>query len=98
MSELNPLKNAKLDEAIDAAMEAATRKSPAAAPEVPLRKQWDDELEAELEAALSGFDAEALSINAPRTRAENRKDVPKGARGQEGESGPREGKVVAIRG
>ncbi len=98
MPEINPLKNTKLDEAIDAAMDAATRKSVAPSTEVPLRKQWDDELEAELEAALSGFDASALSVSSPRTRAENRQHVPKGARGQEGEAGLREGKVVAIRG
>ncbi len=91
--------NPSLDDAIDAAMNAATGRKPAA-PEgdVPLKKQWDDELEAELEAALQGFDAEALSVHTPRSRAADRKHVPQDARGQEAAPGARQGKVVAVRG
>jgi small subunit ribosomal protein S1 len=63
-----------------------------------LKRQWDDELEAELEAALQGFDASAMSVHTPRTRAEDRKHVPKSARGQEEAGGPREGKVIGVRG
>lgn len=98
MAETNPLKNPKLDEAIDAALDAATRRGPAATSEVPLKRQWDEELEAELEAALSGFDAAAFDVRTPRTRAEDRKHVPSKARGQEAAPGPRQGKVIAARG
>jgi len=90
-----------LDERIDAAMNAATGKRPDS-PEQPvsLKRQLDAEIEAELEAALQGFDSEALSVSVPgpRTRAEDRKHAPQSQRGQEGQSGPRKGKVVAVRG
>ena len=98
MAEINPLKNPKLDDAIDAAMEAATRKGPDLTGEVALKRLWDDDLEAELEAALSGFDAESMNIHSPRTRAGDRKHAPQDARGQEAHPGARKGKVVAIRG
>ncbi len=98
MAEINPLKNSKLDDAIDAAMAAATRKGPDKTEEVALKRQWDDELEAELEAALSGFDADAMHVNAPRSRAGDRKHVPQESRGQEASKGAKQGKVVAIRG
>ena len=45
------------DDAIDAALDAATAQSKAPSqPDVPFKRQWDDELEAELEKALEGFD------------------------------------------
>src|SRR5260370_41588630 len=65
---------------------------------VAVKRQWDDELEAELEAALEGFDASMMTVQTPRARAEDRQHVPTGARGQEGQAGPREGKVIAVRG
>ena len=98
MAEMNPLKNSKLDDAIDEAMEAATRNRQAKTEEVALKRLWDDELEAELEAALTGFDADALSVNTPRSRAGDRKHAPQVARGQEAHPGARKGKVVGIRG
>ena len=67
-------------------------------PKAPLKRQWDDELEAELEAALAGFDAESLAVASPRTRADDRKHVPKSMVGQEAARGTRPGKVIAIRG
>jgi small subunit ribosomal protein S1 len=90
----------KIDEAIDAAMDAAALKGPGKreAEPVSLKRQWDDELEAELEAALEGFDESMMTVETPRTRAEDRKHVPKGAVGQEGDAGPRMGKVIAVRG
>ena len=89
-----------LDERIDAAMDAATAKRPESAqPPVSLKRQLDAEIESELEAALAGFDAESFSTTGgPRTRAEDRKHAPQSTRGQEGEAGPRRGKVVAVRG
>src|SRR4051794_18687784 len=90
----------KREDAIDAALDAALAKPAPSrtAGEVPLKKQWDADLEAELEAALEGFDASKYEVSTPRTRAEDRKHVPKGARGQEAEPGPRLGKVISIRG
>jgi len=80
-------------------MKAETSKSPASAKsELPLKRQWDDQLESELEAVLAGFDAASMEIESPRTRAEDRKHVPKSARGQEAAPGMRQGKVIAVRG
>ena len=93
--------NKDLDASIDAALSAAAKRTPIPAIEpLPLKKQWDDDLEAELEAALEGFDAESLEISktGPRTRAADRAHVPKDERGQEGSSGLKQGKVISIRG
>jgi ribosomal protein S1 len=87
-----------MEDAIDRALDAATAKTPEPEPAVNLKRDWDDDLEAELEAALEGFDASAIAMDSPRTRAEEREHAPGGARGQEGQPGPRKGKVVAIRG
>jgi len=88
-----------LDTAIDAALDAATgRAAPPADQSTDLKRQWDDELEAELAAALQGFDAESLAVSSPRTRAADRKHAPKDERGQEASPGPRVGKVIAVRG
>jgi len=88
------------DEAIDAALDAATGKAPArGAADVPLKRQWDDELEAELEAAMAGFDAATIEVGNPRRdRGERLGHVPPGGRGQEARQGPQQGKVVAVRG
>ena len=88
------------DEAINAALDVATGKAPARpAGEVQLKRQWDDELEAELEAAMAGFDASNIEVGSPRrSRDERLGHVPQGGRGQEARQGPQQGKVVAIRG
>src|SRR5262245_33272793 len=97
MSEPNPPKpvakpdpaaaprGASPDDAIDAALKEATGPASARpAQAVPLKRQWDAQLERELEAALAGFDASKYDVETPRrNRAEDRKHVPKGARGQE---------------
>jgi ribosomal protein S1 len=98
MSDETP-KSTSLNDSIDAALDAATARAPAPpAQPVSLKRQWDDELEAELEAALQGFDASEMEVKTPRTRAEDRKHVPRSERGQEASPGPRQGKVVAVRG
>jgi small subunit ribosomal protein S1 len=66
-----------------------------------LKRQWDDGLEAELEAALEGFDADSIRVPRPNTGERlQRSDIPKGKRGQESreEQQPQKAKVVAIRG
>ena len=61
----------------------------------------DDELEAELQQAMEGFDADELSVggsSSGRTRAADRAHVPKGGLGQESRQGPQQGKVIGVRG
>jgi small subunit ribosomal protein S1 len=84
-----------IDDALDAAMS-----SPPAKPEpgTSFKRQWDSDLDAELEAAMAGFDPSAFDVRTPRTRAADREHVPKGNRGQELGPGTQKGKVVAIRG
>ncbi len=84
------------DDDVNAALDRATGKT--GVQDLSLKRQWDDDLEAELAAAMQGFDAEAMTTKTPRTRSDDRKHVPKGAVGQEGSPGPREGKVVSVRG
>jgi ribosomal protein S1 len=103
MSDQNPTRpdsNANPDASIDAALDAAMSKVTAAPREVPLKRQWDDEMDAELEAAMAGFDPKSFDVRTPRTRAADRAHVPKPNRGQELESGAGEqkGKVIAVRG
>lgn len=95
-----PRRPRDVDEDIDRDLEEALARPVKGAPAgVPLKRQWDDDLEAELEAALEGFDATAIDVpRQGRTRVEDRAHVPKGGRGQEERPGPQKGKVVAIRG
>ena len=72
-----------------------------APPEVPLKRQWDDALEAELEAALSGFDPKTFDVakqRPPKQAAGDRVQVDQRDRGQEARKGPRIGKVIVARG
>jgi small subunit ribosomal protein S1 len=94
--------NARLDtdEATDAALDAALAKGSRDAYEsdVPLKRQWDAGMEAELEAALSGFDASTFEVTSPRARPADRPSVPDRDRGQESRPGARRGKVISVRG
>ncbi len=87
---------------VDRALDAATRRGDdkPREPEVALKRLWDDDLEAELEATMAGFDTEAFDIQnkGPRTRATDRAHADKADIGQETVSGARKGKVIAIRG
>src|SRR5262245_22645256 len=88
------------EEAIDAALEAATGRT-AGEPrerEVPLKRQWDDEMEAELEAALTGFDPKSFEVGSPRAPRSERAPDARDQRGQEGEPGRRTGQIIRIRG
>lgn len=88
----------QIDEDLDRAMDESTRRA-SRSDEPPLKRQWDDELEAELEAAMAGFDAADIDVpRAGRTRADDRAHVPQGGRGQEDRPGIQKAKVVAIRG
>ena len=86
------------DEAIDEALEAALSKAVAPSRELPLKRQWDAGLDAELEAAMAGFDPSTFDVKSPRTRAADREHVPQANRGQELGGGMQKGKVIGIRG
>jgi small subunit ribosomal protein S1 len=88
------------DDAIDRALEAASRKKDIEpGSEVALKRQWDPDLEAELEAALEGFDEDAFDASTKgRTRAADRAHAPKAGVGQEERHGLQTGKVVGIKG
>ena len=94
-----PLPLYSSDQAIDDALAKATGK-PTADSGLSLKRQWDDDLDAELEAAMAGFDPKSIDIatSGPRTRAGDRAHVPKPNRGQESVSGPQKGKVIGVRG
>jgi ribosomal protein S1 len=85
------------DAAIDSALDRSLGKPQT---EGPLKQQWDDDLEAELEAAMAGFDAEALSVGGGPRRDRSERNGPdgKGQRGQEEQKGLRTGLVISVRG
>jgi small subunit ribosomal protein S1 len=86
------------DEAIDAALDAALAKPKSAFSELPLKRQWDADLDAELEATMAGFDPSSFDVKSPRTRAADREHVPQANRGQELGGGMQKGKVIGVRG
>jgi small subunit ribosomal protein S1 len=89
-----------LDDAIDDALDVATKavSGDARNQELPLKRQWDAGLEAELEAALTGFDPTSVDVARPGVKPANRPAVAKAERGQEGKRGPRTGTVIGVRG
>ena len=88
------------DEAIDTALAKETRRTTGEplTTDVPLKRQWDPELEAELESMLSGFDPKSFDVASPRAPRSARTPSPRSERGQEGSPGARTGKVISIRG
>jgi small subunit ribosomal protein S1 len=85
-----------IDDALEQAMTGATV-APARS-EVPLKRQWDDEMEAELEAALSGFDPKTFEVARERPIDSPAARVSPRDRGQEARKGLRTGKVICARG
>ncbi len=65
---------------------------------LPLKRQWDAELEAELEAALTDFDPKTFDVPKSRPKLPKGPEVAKSERGQEASPGTRSGKVIAVRG
>ncbi len=86
-----------VDAQIDAAMKVAASPEVRVA-EAPLKRQWDDDLEKELEAVLEGFDETSFDVNLPRTRGAAKALGKQANRGQETRKGPQVGEVIAIRG
>ncbi len=90
--------DAAIDAALDAAAQGGTAKAPVG---VSFKRQWDDDLDAELEAAMEGFDASAFEVNNPRRlKPQDRAGgmAPQGGRGQETRTGLQMGKVIGARG
>jgi small subunit ribosomal protein S1 len=87
------------DDAYNAALDADIKRGAkgSGSDTVPLKRLWDADMEAELEAALTGFDPASFAVGSPRSRPD-RTLAPKGERGQEGKPGPRKGKVIRARG
>ncbi len=88
------------DAAINTALDRETRRTagePSTA-ELPLKRQWDSELESELESMLSGFDPKTFDVATPRAPRPPKGQAPRSERGQEGSPGARTGKVISIRG
>ena len=87
-------------EAIDDALEKAIggEGDRAVRPDIPLKRQWDDELEAQMEAALSGFDPKAFDVARERPKTAPKASTPRGDRGQEAVKGTRRGTVIGARG
>jgi small subunit ribosomal protein S1 len=95
-----PSSTAEHDDAIDDAMRKATSRTTGSddRSDVPLKRQWDAELEAELEATLAGFDPKSFEPTRERPRKGDRPTVDKRDRGQEARAGTRIGKVIGVRG
>ena len=104
MSDDNVRRPSDRDAAIDAALDAATKGGPARiepAGEISFKRQWDDDLDAELQAAMEGFDAEALEVGRTKRLPRDERaggQAPQGGRGQESRQGPQMGKVISVRG
>jgi small subunit ribosomal protein S1 len=87
------------DDAIDATLNAIMKPADdARAPDVPFKRQWDSGLEAELEAALAGFDPKTFEGGAPGAGQSDRARAAERERGQESQPGIRTGKVIGVRG
>jgi small subunit ribosomal protein S1 len=87
-------------EAIDDALqkELAGEQEKAVRPDVPLKRQWDDELEAQMEAALTGFDPKTFDVARERPKTGLKANTPRSERGQEAVKGTRSGMVIGARG
>ena len=89
------------DAAIDEALDAATGRRPAVSPgDISFKRQWDDDLDAELEAAMAGFDASAIEVNSPGRLPRDQRaggQAPRGGRGTDSRQGSQIGKVIAVR-
>ena len=90
--------DARIDEALDA---EAQGKGKSSGPEISFKRSWDSDLDAELEAAMAGFDADSLGMK-PQGRLPRPEragaQAPRGGKGQETRSGLQTGKVISIRG
>jgi ribosomal protein S1 len=90
--------DASIDAALDAVAAGAPRKP---VEEISFKRQWDSDLDAELEAAMAGFDESAFEVGSPKRPSREERAggmAPQGGRGQETRTGLQTGKVVSVRG
>jgi ribosomal protein S1 len=89
-----------LDAAIDAAMGGLMGRASGDIEnlDLPLKRQWDRGLEAELEAAMAGFDPAAAAGSPPGGGPSAKPARDNQERGQEISPGLRTGKVIGVRG
>ncbi|HMF37798.1 MAG TPA: S1 RNA-binding domain-containing protein [Isosphaeraceae bacterium] len=87
--------DAALGDALEKVMANARAEVP---PEVPLKRQWDAELEAEMEAALTGFDPKTFDVARERPKTTDRAQGAGRDRGQEARKGTSIGTVICVRG
>jgi ribosomal protein S1 len=90
-------KRSEADDELDAALDAALAKG-LDEPDVSFKRQWDAGLQAELDAALSGFDAATFEVGPPRSGPLAGPRNRPSDKGQEGRPGARTGKVISVRG
>ncbi len=86
-----------LENQLDDAMNRVAGQATGPQSPVALKRLWDDQMESELEAALSGFDPSSFEVGSNRKRPD-KTVAAKGQRGQEGQPGPSKGKVIRVRG
>jgi ribosomal protein S1 len=102
MSEDRDRRRTDLDQTIDAALDAAASGLPRQpAQELSFKRHWDPDLDAELEAAMEGFDESAFDVSRPGRLSRDERAggmAPAGGRGQETRTGLQAGKVVSVRG
>jgi small subunit ribosomal protein S1 len=85
-----------IDDALDRALGGEQERP--IRPDIPLKRQWDDDLEAQMEAALSGFDPKTFDVARERPKTAPKGNSPRGERGQEAVKGTRSGTVIGTRG
>jgi small subunit ribosomal protein S1 len=66
--------------------------------EVPLKRQWDDELEAEMEAALAGFDPNTFEVVRERPKSTGLAQADQKDRDRATRKGTTIGRVIGVRG
>jgi small subunit ribosomal protein S1 len=96
----SPKSRSSIDESIDAALGAITARgnSDVGNVDLPLKRQWDSGLEAELEAAMAGFDPSLAAGDSRRTGKPGKTASTDREKGQESRPGLRTGKVIGVRG
>lgn len=102
MSDERDRRRSDQDASIDAALDAvAAGVSNQPAQVLSFKRHWDSDLDAELEAAMEGFDTSAFDVSSPKRLPRDERAgglAPQGGRGQESRTGLQMGKVISVRG
>ena len=87
----------QVDEDLDRVLDAQFKHQSARVVNENFKRSKDDEVEAELESLLAGFDQDTLAQASARKRAEDRAMQPKEGIGQENRNGLQRAKVVGVK-